>query len=146
MRSTWIRLTKQSQESKDLISRITFTMMKNFDLIPGVRKLIEHYHENGIKLILASSATMVPINMVFENSDWSPISVERSSGADLKESKPHPEVFFWQLKWLENLFENCMVIEDSTNGILAATPALKFSVRHTEARIQRTRITHWQTR
>ena len=48
-----------------------------FDLIPGVRKLIEHYHENEVKLILASSATMVTINMVLKNSDWSNISVER---------------------------------------------------------------------
>ncbi|MGO4710195.1 HAD family hydrolase [Chryseobacterium sp. 2TAF14] len=31
----------------------------DFDLIPGVRKLIEHYYENNVKLIVASSAMVI---------------------------------------------------------------------------------------
>ncbi|OPG94837.1 ABC transporter ATP-binding protein, partial [Chryseobacterium mucoviscidosis] len=34
---------------------------EEFDLISGVRELIQHYYDNGIKLILASSATMATI-------------------------------------------------------------------------------------
>src|SRR5699024_6757070 len=37
-----------------------------FDLIPGVRQLIENYHHNGIKMVLASSASRNTINWVFE--------------------------------------------------------------------------------
>ncbi|MEF9476514.1 HAD family phosphatase [Chryseobacterium sp. 1B4] len=97
-----------------------------FDLIPGVRKLIEHYHENGIKLILASSATMVTINMVFEKFGLEPYFSGKISGADLKESKPHPEVFLLAAEMVGEPVENCMVIEDSTNGILAAHRAKIF--------------------
>ncbi|EJL74966.1 HAD family hydrolase [Chryseobacterium populi] len=93
---------------------------EDFDLIPGVRKLIEHYHENGIKLILASSATMTTINMVFEKFGLAKYFSGKISGADLKESKPHPEVFLLAAEMAGEPVENCMVIEDSTNGILAA--------------------------
>lgn len=92
----------------------------DFDLIPGVKKLIEHYHENGIRLILASSATMMTINMVFEKFGLAKYFSGKISGADLKESKPHPEVFLLAAEMAGEPVENCMVIEDSTNGILAA--------------------------
>jgi beta-phosphoglucomutase len=91
-----------------------------FDLIPGVRELIKHYHENGIKLILASSATMTTINMVFEKFGLEQYFSGKISGADLKESKPHPEVFLLAAEMAEEPAASCMVIEDSTNGILAA--------------------------
>ncbi len=91
-----------------------------FDLIPGVRELIQHYYENGITLILASSATMTTINMVFEKFGLEQYFKGKISGADLKESKPHPEVFLLAAEMAGQPAENCMVIEDSTNGILAA--------------------------
>ena len=92
----------------------------DFDLIPGVRKLIEHYHENGVKLVLASSASPVTIEMVFEKFGLDPYFVGKISGAELKESKPHPEIFLIAAEISGEPKENCMVIEDSSNGILAA--------------------------
>lgn len=91
-----------------------------FDLIPGVRNLIEHYHENQIKLVLASSASPTTIEMVFEKFGLDPYFVGKISGAELKESKPHPEIFLRAAEIAGESIENCMVIEDSTNGILAA--------------------------
>jgi beta-phosphoglucomutase-like phosphatase (HAD superfamily) len=76
---------------------------EEFDLISGVRELIQHYYYNGIKLILASSATMTTINMVFEKFELEQYFGGKISGADLKESKPHPEVFFLPQKWQMNL-------------------------------------------
>lgn len=93
---------------------------EEFDLIPGVRKLIEHYYENGIKLIVASSASMTTINMVFEKFGLENYFNGKISGADLKESKPHPEIFLLAAEIAGKSLEKCMVIEDSTNGILAA--------------------------
>ncbi|MDF2553394.1 MAG: family phosphatase [Chryseobacterium sp.] len=93
---------------------------EEFDLILGVRTLIQHYYENGITLILASSATMTTINMVFEKFELEKYFSGKISGADLKESKPHPEIFMKAAEMAGKPIENCMVIEDSTNGILAA--------------------------
>lgn len=96
---------------------------EEFDLIPGVRQLIEHYYQNGITLILASSATMTTINMVFEKFGLEKYFSGKISGADLQESKPHPEIFMKAAEMANQPIENCMVIEDSTNGILAAKRA-----------------------
>ncbi len=92
----------------------------DFDLLSGVRELLQHYYKNGIKLVLASSASMNTINWVFEKFDIDKYFVGKISGADLKESKPNPEIFLKASEIANEKPENCMVIEDSTNGILAA--------------------------
>lgn len=95
----------------------------DFNLINGVKEIIEHYFENNIKLVLASSASMTTIDMVFEKFDLEKYFIGKISGADLKESKPHPEIFLLASEIANESKENCMVIEDSTNGILAAHAA-----------------------
>lgn len=92
----------------------------DFDLLPGVRELILHYYENEIKLVLASSASMNTINWVFDKFDIGKYFMGKISGADLEESKPHPEIFIMASEIAGEPKENCMVIEDSTNGIVAA--------------------------
>ena len=91
-----------------------------FDLLPGVRELIAHYFENGIKLVLASSASMNTINWVFEKFDLEKYFMGKISGADLEESKPNPEIFIKATQIANESRESCMVIEDSTNGIIAS--------------------------
>ncbi len=91
-----------------------------FDLIPGVRNLIQHYFDNDIKLVLASSASTTTIEMVFNKFELDPFFIGKISGAELKESKPHPEIFLLASEIAEEPVENCMVIEDSTNSILAS--------------------------
>ena len=95
----------------------------DFDLLPGVKELIIHYYENNIKLVLASSAHINTINWVFEKFDLEKYFVGKISGADLQESKPNPEIFEIAAKIANEAKENCMVIEDSTNGIIAANRA-----------------------
>lgn len=95
----------------------------DFDLLPGVRKLIEHYYKNDIKLVLASSASPTTIEMVFDRFNLDPYFIDKISGVNLKESKPHPEIFQLAARIANEKPENCMVIEDSTNGILAAHQA-----------------------
>jgi len=95
----------------------------DFDLIPGVLDLIKHYFDNNITLILASSAHINTINWVFEKFDLEKFFLGKISGAALKESKPHPEIFILAAKISGEPEENCMVIEDSTNGIIAAKRA-----------------------
>lgn len=102
----------------------------DFHLLPGVKSLIENYFENGIKLVLASSASMTTINMVFEKFGLEKYFIGKISGADLKESKPHPEIFLIAAEIANEAKENCMVIEDSRNGIIAAHSAGIFCVAY----------------
>ncbi len=114
----------QSHEELALIKRKYFRHFfyndTDFNLLPGVKSLIENYFDNNIKLVLASSASMVTIDMVFEKFDLEKYFIGKISGADLKESKPHPEIFLLASEIANEPKGNCMVIEDSTNGIIAA--------------------------
>lgn len=102
------------------IFKVLFDNDPEFHLIPGVKKLIQHYFDNDIKLVLASSASSITIEMVFEKFELDPYFIGKISGAELKESKPNPEIFLKAADIANEPIENCMVIEDSTNGILAS--------------------------
>lgn len=97
-------------------------------LIDGVLDLIKDYHSNGLTLVLGSSAAMTSINQIFDRFDLNQYFVAKLSGGDLKESKPHPEIFIKAAEATGFSKEECIVIEDSTNGIQAAKSAGIFCV------------------
>lgn len=97
-------------------------------LLDGVLDLIKEYHQNGLTLVLASSASMININRIFERFDLDQYFVAKLSGADLKASKPHPEIFEKAAQASGHERHECIVIEDSTNGIVAAKQAGIFCV------------------
>ena len=97
-------------------------------LIDGVLDLIQDYHSNNVTLVVASSASMLGINQIFERFDLNQYFSAKFSGADLKKSKPHPEIFIKAAKSTGFSTSECMVIEDSTNGIKAAHSADIFCV------------------
>lgn len=96
---------------------------EEFDLISGVKDLIQHYFDNGITLVLASSASHTTIDMVFDKFELASYFIGKLSGEDFKASKPHPEIFLKAAEMAKENKANCMVIEDSTNGIKAAHSA-----------------------
>ena len=94
-----------------------------FQMIDGALSLIKNYFFNNLTLILASSASMTNINRVFKKFDLDKFFKAKISGADLKESKPNPEIFIKAAKLSGFSKSECIVIEDSTNGIIAAKSA-----------------------
>src|SRR6056300_1435929 len=105
-----------------------FEEAQDFQLLEGVLERIQEYHKAGLTLILASSASMQNINRIFKRFDLDHYFKAKLSGADLKASKPHPEIFIKATSETGFLRENCFVIEDSTNGIKAAKAAGLFCV------------------
>jgi len=95
----------------------------DLSLIEGVHDLIQDYYNNDLVLVLASSASMMTINNVFTKFNLDKYFVSKHSGADLKASKPHPEIFINAAKSSGYNRNECIVIEDSTNGIKAANSA-----------------------
>lgn len=107
---------------------VIFEEDKTFDLIEGVRDLIENYHLNGLTLVLGSSATMPSIERIFKRFDLNRFFKAKLSGAELKASKPHPEIFIKAVEATGFSPEECIVIEDATNGLQAAKGAGIFCV------------------
>ena len=85
--------------------------------------LIKELHQNGMQLVLASSSAKVTINRIFNRFDLHQYFTHIVSGEDFPKSKPHPAIFEHAAFLSETPRENCIVIEDSTNGILAAKSA-----------------------
>jgi HAD superfamily hydrolase (TIGR01509 family) len=121
-------------EVEDLIQRKRDIFNDAFDnkedlfLIEGVEKLIKDLHLNGMQLIVASSAAKVTIDRVFKRFRLHQYFSHIVSGEDFPNSKPHPAIFEFAADLSIASKENCIVIEDSTNGIIAAKAAGIFCI------------------
>ena len=121
-------------EVEDLIQRKRTIFNDAFDnkedlyLIEGVEKLIKDLHQNGMQLIVASSAAKVTIDRVFKRFNLHQYFTHIVSGEDFPNSKPHPAIFEFAANLSIASKENCIVIEDSTNGVIAAKAAGLFCV------------------
>lgn len=125
---------QQNPQELVQIKRDNFTKLffedDDLQLLEGVKDLILDYHTNGLILVLASSASMFTINNVMKRFDLDQYFTDKLSGADLKASKPHPEIFVKAAASAGVLPNECIVIEDSTNGIKAAKSAGIFCVAY----------------
>jgi HAD superfamily hydrolase (TIGR01509 family) len=91
--------------------------------IPGVVELIQGLYRDYFKLVLASSSYMEVIEVVLSKLNLSNYFIAKVSGTELANSKPHPEIFIQSAKLANSEAEECMVIEDSQNGITSAKAA-----------------------
>ncbi|TRX37593.1 HAD family hydrolase [Flavobacterium restrictum] len=123
-----------NQEVEDLILRKraifndAFDNKEDLDLLEGVGVLIKNLHQNGIQLIVASSASKVTINRVFTRFNLHQYFSDIVSGEDFPKSKPDPAIFLHAASLSVAPKENCIVIEDSTNGVKAANAAGIFCI------------------
>jgi beta-phosphoglucomutase-like phosphatase (HAD superfamily) len=97
-------------------------------LVEGVEEFIKYSFNRGFTLILASSSAMVNIDRVFNRFDLNSYFTAKISGAELRASKPHPEIFEKAAKLGKSPKEQCIVIEDSDNGVKSANDAGIFVV------------------
>ncbi|MEO8515244.1 MAG: HAD family hydrolase [Flavobacterium sp.] len=92
-------------------------------LLDGVEDLIKELFANGIQLVLASSSAKVTIERIFKRFNLHQYFTHIVSGEDFPKSKPDPAIFNHAVFLSQTSKENCIVIEDSTNGIKAAKSA-----------------------
>ncbi|PRZ20630.1 HAD family hydrolase [Flavobacterium granuli] len=122
------------QDVEDLIQRKrsifndAFDTKEDLELLEGVEKLIQEFHQKGMQLILASSASKVTIDRVFKRFNLHQYFTHIVSGEDFPKSKPDPAIFVHAASLSIASKENCIIIEDSTNGVKAAKAAGIFCV------------------
>ncbi|MFL5787663.1 MAG: HAD family hydrolase, partial [Flavisolibacter sp.] len=100
-------------------------LKKSDHLLPveGVAELIKDLYKNQFKLLIASSSHKEVIHAVLERFGLSKYFNGTISGTELINSKPHPEIFIRSAQMVQCEACNCVVIEDSENGIKAAKAA-----------------------
>lgn len=100
-----------------------FNNKDDLKLLNGVLDLIKDLHQNGMQLILASSSTINTINKIFDRFNLNQYFDFKVSGEDFEFSKPNPAIFLHAASLSKFKKENCIIIEDSSNGVKAAHSA-----------------------
>ncbi|WP_116788017.1 HAD family hydrolase [Flavobacterium psychrotrophum] len=120
------------QSKRDFFNDL-FDTKEDLEMLPGVFNLIKDVHASGIQLVLASSASHVTIKRVFDRFGLHQYFTHTVSGEDFPQSKPHPAIFLKAAELSGSPVTECIVIEDSTNGITAANAAGIFCVGYRSA-------------
>jgi sugar-phosphatase len=91
--------------------------------IDGIEKLIKSIKFRGYKIGLATNSPSVLIPVVLEKLKLREYFDATSSAEHELEGKPNPSVYRSIAKKLQLKPENCIAVEDSSSGLLAAKKA-----------------------
>ena len=89
----------------------------------GLYDILDFCRENGIKTALATSTSRETTEFNLKSAGVSEYFDELVCGNEVKNGKPHPEVFLTAAKKLGLAPECCAAFEDSINGIKSAKAA-----------------------
>jgi len=95
-------------------------------LRPGVKRLIREARGADIRLAIATTTNLAPLQALFEGT----LGIEAlgwfdavAAGDMAAQKKPAPDLYLMVLEQLGLLPENCLALEDSRNGLLSARAA-----------------------
>jgi len=91
--------------------------------INGIKSLLDLLKEKNYKLSVASSSAKANIKFVLDKLSLKKYFDFVISGEEVANGKPAPDIFLKVAGRLNMKSRNCIVIEDSTNGVKAAAAA-----------------------
>lgn len=116
---TWWELRDEFRSSRDVFSEMNYQKIFRQE-IPGILTQIQ---QMGLKLALASSTQMEIIQQVLRENKIADFFEVVVSGSQFERSKPDPEIYHYTAARLGVAEPECLVIEDSTFGVTAASRA-----------------------
>lgn len=91
--------------------------------IEGVVQLVKTLKSKGYSLAVASSSPMSKIDRNLKQLGLYDVFDEKVSGMEIEKPKPNPDIFLKAAAMLSTAPSECIVIEDSKNGVSAAKAA-----------------------
>jgi beta-phosphoglucomutase len=107
-----------------------FESMDKIDPMPGLVNLLEKMKQEGIPMAVASSSDAVIISIILDKSGLGKYFLHALSSGEIGRSKPEPDIFLHVANMLGVAPENCIVFEDSKNGIKAAKAAGMYCIAY----------------
>lgn len=104
-------------------AKLTLLKTEGYPAIPFVRELMEALKHSGFQLAIASSSPLEEIGETVERLQLSPFLTACVSGMQVAHPKPAPDIFLAAARELGVSPSECLVIEDSCNGLNAAKSA-----------------------
>ena len=91
--------------------------------IAGLMELLQTAKKAGVKCAIGSSGCRENVEMIVEGLGIADLIDASISGSDVTHGKPHPEIFIKAYEALGLKAEECVVVEDAVNGIVAGVAA-----------------------
>ena len=91
--------------------------------MPGVPGVLEQLRASGVRLALASSSSPPIIEATITGLDLGAVFETTVSGREVQRGKPAPDIFLEAAARLKVPAGDCLVVEDSPNGLRAALAA-----------------------
>ena len=107
-----------------------FESLDKIEPMPELTDLLKKLQAENIPMAVASSSDPETINIIMKKSGLEGYFPHFVSSRNVGKSKPAPDVFIYAAKLLGVKPENCLVVEDSVNGIKAAKSAGMFCVAY----------------
>lgn len=96
--------------------------------MPGLIELLNFLEENQIRKCIATSSMREWVNILMTRFHLGPRFEFIITGEDVTLGKPNPEMYLKAVDQLNILASNCLVLEDSSNGVRAGKSAGCFTV------------------
>ncbi|PWI32470.1 hexitol phosphatase HxpB [Vibrio albus] len=109
---------------KGILDKLCLQVMEEGRAMPGVSEMISAAKALGYQIGLATSSSRRVVNVVLDKLGLVEYFDEISSAEDEKYGKPHPAVYLTTARKLNVQPKDCLVIEDSLNGLIAAKSAM----------------------
>lgn len=109
--------------SDRIVKEVIRLIQLNGEPLAGVHEIIEFFTARSLKLALASSSDMALIEAVLEKLDIRHHFEVVHSAQFEAYGKPHPAVFLTTAERLGISPQQCLVLEDSLNGVISAKAA-----------------------
>ncbi|MES2587602.1 MAG: hexitol phosphatase HxpB [Bacteroidota bacterium] len=106
-----------------IIQKMIVLIQQNGEPLLGVINSLNYFKSTGFKIGLATSSYEVLIETVLETLNIKHFFDLTHSAEHENFGKPHPEVYINTAKMLKVEAQECIVIEDSINGVIAGKAA-----------------------
>lgn len=109
--------------TEDIIKRVIELISREGEAKHGVGEILDFFRRKNVKIALASSSAYSIIDTVLNRLGIKEVFEEIYSAAEEEYGKPHPGVYLTTAKKLQIKPQECLVLEDSLNGVIAAKAA-----------------------
>lgn len=113
------------QKARKKVMQIRLEHINKFGISikKGAREVLDKLKQNSVPLGLATSTDRDLTETLLESSGLQKYFQVIVCGNEVKNSKPSPDIFLKAIELLGSRPSKCLVIEDSPNGLLAASRA-----------------------
>ena len=109
--------------TENIIKRVIELISREGEAKDGVQEILDFLKRKNVRIALASSSAYSIIDTVLNRLRIKEVFEEIYSAAEEEYGKPHPGVYLTTAKKLQIKPQECLVLEDSLNGVIAAKAA-----------------------